>query len=156
MDWWGYRRGEILYFTAIGRGVESRTLQCRQRNMQLQYVKQKQAPWLLVRKHSIPTELPPRTAELFPNYAAECCCVSSRTDYYGSQFRISRPEPLLFAQVAPQFFTRDSGSRSRHPPLKKSGRTGNRARDLWICNHKLWPLDRRGGPSPWNTSPISV
>jgi hypothetical protein len=29
--------------------------------------------------------------------------------------------------------------------LRKSGRVGNRTRDLWICSHKLWPLDHRGG-----------
>jgi hypothetical protein len=29
--------------------------------------------------------------------------------------------------------------------LRKSGSTGNRTRDLWICSQKLWPLDHRGG-----------
>jgi hypothetical protein len=29
--------------------------------------------------------------------------------------------------------------------LRKSGRVGNRTRDLWICSQKLWPLDHRGG-----------
>jgi hypothetical protein len=27
--------------------------------------------------------------------------------------------------------------------LRKSGSAGNRTRDLWICSHKLWPLDHR-------------
>jgi hypothetical protein len=29
--------------------------------------------------------------------------------------------------------------------LRKSGSTGNRSRDLWICSQELWPLDHRGG-----------
>jgi hypothetical protein len=27
--------------------------------------------------------------------------------------------------------------------LRKSGRAGNRTRDLWICSQELWPLDHR-------------
>jgi hypothetical protein len=29
--------------------------------------------------------------------------------------------------------------------LRKSGSTGNRNQDLWICSQELWPLDHRGG-----------
>jgi hypothetical protein len=28
--------------------------------------------------------------------------------------------------------------------LIRTGRAGNRSRDLWICSQKLWPLDHRG------------
>jgi hypothetical protein len=30
--------------------------------------------------------------------------------------------------------------------LRKSGRVGNRIRNLWICSQRLWPLGHRGGP----------
>jgi hypothetical protein len=29
--------------------------------------------------------------------------------------------------------------------LLKFGSYGNRTRDLWLCSHKLWKLDHRGG-----------
>jgi hypothetical protein len=29
--------------------------------------------------------------------------------------------------------------------LRKSGSSGNRTRDLWLCSQELWPQDHRGG-----------
>jgi hypothetical protein len=52
----------------------------------------------------------------------------------------------LFIQVAPQLSSRGWVDPVPDPLLlKKSGRVGNRTRDFWICSHKLWPLDHRGG-----------
>jgi hypothetical protein len=31
--------------------------------------------------------------------------------------------------------------------LRKSCSTGNRTRELWVCNQELRPLDQRGGPN---------
>jgi hypothetical protein len=57
----------------------------------------------------------------------------------------SRPKHF-FIQVAPQLSS--WGWVDTVPDsllLRKSGRAGNRTRDLWICSQKLWPLDHRGG-----------
>jgi hypothetical protein len=51
----------------------------------------------------------------------------------------------FFIQVAPQFSS--CGWMDPVPDpllLRKSGRAGNRTRDLWISSQKLWPLDHRG------------
>jgi hypothetical protein len=52
----------------------------------------------------------------------------------------------FFIQVAPQLSSRGWVDPVPDPLLhRKSGRAGNRSRDLWICSQKLWPLDHRGG-----------
>jgi hypothetical protein len=61
--------------------------------------------------------------------------------------RISRPGPLLFYQVAPQLYSRGWVDPVPDPLLlRKSGRTGNRTRDFWICSQERWPLEHRD----WN------
>jgi hypothetical protein len=51
----------------------------------------------------------------------------------------------FFSQVAPQLSSRGwVDPIPDHPLLRKSGRAGNRTRDLWICSEKFWPLDHRG------------
>jgi hypothetical protein len=50
-------------------------------------------------------------------------------------------------QVAPHLCSRGWVSPVSDPQLiRKSDSTGNRTRDLCICNQELWPLDNRGGP----------
>jgi hypothetical protein len=52
----------------------------------------------------------------------------------------------FFIQVAPQLHSRGWVDPDADPLLvRKSGRTGNRIRDIWICTQKLWPLHHRGG-----------
>jgi hypothetical protein len=48
-------------------------------------------------------------------------------------------------QVAPQLSSRGWVDPVPDPLLlRKFGSAGNRTRNLWICNKKLWPLDNRG------------
>jgi hypothetical protein len=48
----------------------------------------------------------------------------------------------FFIQVAPQLSSWGWVDPVRDPLLlRKSGRPGNRTRDLWICSQKIWPLD---------------
>jgi hypothetical protein len=50
----------------------------------------------------------------------------------------------FFFQVAPQLWSRGWVDPVPDPLLvRKSGRAGNRTRDLWLCSQKLWPLDRQ-------------
>jgi hypothetical protein len=52
----------------------------------------------------------------------------------------------FFIQVAPQLSSWGwVDPVPDHLLLRKSGRVGNRTRDIWICRQKLWPLDHRGG-----------
>jgi hypothetical protein len=52
----------------------------------------------------------------------------------------------FFIQVTHQLSSRVWVDPVPHPLLlRKSGRAGNRTRDLWICSQKLWSLDHRGG-----------
>jgi hypothetical protein len=57
----------------------------------------------------------------------------------------SRPESLLFIEVAPQLSSLCSvDSVPGSLLLRKSDSAGNRIRDLWICSQDVWPLDHRG------------
>jgi hypothetical protein len=52
----------------------------------------------------------------------------------------------FFIQVALKLSSRGWVDPAPKPTtFKKSGRFGNRTRDLWICSQKLWPLDHTGG-----------
>jgi hypothetical protein len=87
------------------------------------------------------------SAKLMTTFAGRGCCVVSATNLRGRYFRFPRPEPLLFhSSSSSVVLKRLSGPRSKPPSLpRKSGRAGNRTRNLWICSQKLWPLDHRGG-----------
>jgi hypothetical protein len=51
-------------------------------------------------------------------------------------YQFSRPEPLLFFQVAPHLSSQGlSGPRSRL--LRKSGSAGNRTRNHWVSSQEL-------------------
>jgi hypothetical protein len=64
----------------------------------------------------------------------------------------SRPEPLLFFQVAPHLSSQGWVDPIPDPLLlRKYGITGNRTRDLSVSSQKLWPLNHRGGPVLCNT-----
>jgi hypothetical protein len=57
----------------------------------------------------------------------------------------------FFFQVAPHLSSWGQVDPLPDPLLlRKSGSTGNRTRDLWVCNQKLCPLDHRDGP--WGSS----
>jgi hypothetical protein len=76
----------------------------------------------------------------------EGCRVVSTVDPPWSLISFSRPEPLLFFQVAPHLCSRGWVDPVPDPLLcRKSGSTGNRTGDLWVCSQELWPLDHRGG-----------
>jgi hypothetical protein len=77
----------------------------------------KQTPWPLVRRRTIPTERPPLVDEIQCQLLwIEGCCLVIHGRY--SQF--SRPEPLLFFQVAPHLSSQGlNGSRSRHTGTQK-------------------------------------
>jgi hypothetical protein len=67
-----------------------------------------------------------------------------------SLISVSRPEPLIFFQVAPYLFSQGlSGPHSRLT-------ADNRTRDLWVSSQELWPLDHRGGPIFRYTGTISM
>jgi hypothetical protein len=106
-----------------------------------------------VRERTIPTERPPLVCEVVPTFVDRGCCVVSATDSRGRQSWFSRPEPLLFLQIAPQLSSRGWVDPVPDPLLlRKSGSAGNRTKDLWICSQKLWPLDHRGGRSTHSRS----
>ena len=88
-----------------------------------------------------------RSAKLVPTFADRGV---SRGQRNGSprpfKYLFSRPEPLLFIQVAPQLTSQGWVDPVPDPLLlRKSGSAGNRTRDHCICSQKLWPLDNRGG-----------
>jgi hypothetical protein len=52
----------------------------------------------------------------------------------------------FFIQVTPQLSSRRTDTVT-YPLFPRKSCAGNWARDHWICNQELWPLDRRGGQS---------
>jgi hypothetical protein len=101
----------------------------------------------LVRKRTIPTERPPLVGEV----SAKLSRVQS-VAWSGQRIPMAVILGFLdrsryfFIQVAPQLSSRGWVDPVPDPLLlRKSGRVGNRTRDLWICSQKLWPLDYRGG-----------
>jgi hypothetical protein len=100
---------------------------------------------VLVRKRTIATERSPHVGEVSSNF---CGWRMSRGQRNGS------PRPLIsIFYTRSRYFsiqvTRQLSSRGWVDPvpdtlLRKSGSTGNRARELWICSHELWPVDHRG------------
>jgi hypothetical protein len=62
----------------------------------------------------------------------------------------SRPEPLLFFQVAPHLSSRGWVDPVPDPLLRrKLGSAGNRTRNLCVSSQELWPLDHRGSQWRW-------
>jgi hypothetical protein len=68
--------------------------------------------------------------------------VVSAVDPLRSLIQFSRPEPLLFFQVAPHLLSQGlSGPRSTPTGTQKIWQRW----DLWVSSQELWPLDNRGG-----------
>jgi hypothetical protein len=80
-----------------------------------------------------------------PTFADRGCRVVSATDPPLLLIQFSWPEPLFFIQAAPQLSSRSCVDPVPDPLfLTKSGSSGNRTRDFWICSQELWPLDHGG------------
>jgi hypothetical protein len=100
----------------------------------------KQNSVAVVRKRTIPTERKPLPVE-----GVGCSVQRIPTAFNLGFFDRNR---YFFIQVALQLTSRGWGNPVPDPLLlRKSGRAGNRTRDLWICSQKLWPVDHRGGLS---------
>jgi hypothetical protein len=83
---------------------------------------QTKTPWPLVRKRTIPTERPPLVDEIQCQLLwIEGCCVVSAADPLRSLIQFSRPEPLLFFEIA---------------HLSSQGLTGPRCRPT--ATQKIW------------------
>jgi hypothetical protein len=100
------------------------------------------------RKRTIPTGRPPIAVEVGAKFLRiEGCRVVRAADPLRLSSRISRPEPLLFFQVAPQLY---SWGWVDHVPVpllvRKSGNTGNRTRPL-----DLQPGTLATRPQRWST-----
>jgi hypothetical protein len=102
--------------------------------------------WLLVWKKLHRASGRHFSAKLVPFLAGRGMSRVRATDIHGNYSRFSKSEPLLFIQVAPQLSSGGWMVPIPDPPLpRKSGRAGNRTRDLWICNNDLWLVENRGG-----------
>jgi hypothetical protein len=78
------------------------------------------------------------SAKLMPTFADRGCHVVSAANLHGLNFDFLDRSRYYFFQVSPQMSSR--GWVDPVPDsllLRKSGSTGNRIRDLWICSQKL-------------------
>jgi hypothetical protein len=83
----------------------------------------------LVRKRTIPTERPPVVGEVSANFSGLWVSRGQRDGSLRPYSRISRPGPLLFFRVAPQFYLQGWVDPLSDPLLlRKSGSAGNRTR----------------------------
>jgi hypothetical protein len=101
----------------------------------------------LVRKRTIPTKLPPLVSEVSANVLrVEGVQWSAQRIPTAVNISFLDQSRYFFIQIAPQLSSR--GWVDPVPDLllfRKSGRAGNRTRDLWICSQKLWALDHTDG-----------
>jgi hypothetical protein len=85
-------------------------------------------------------------AKLVPTSVDRGCCVVSATDPHSRILRFLDWRHYFSIQAALQLSSRGWVDPVPDPLLLwKSGSTGNRTRDFWICSQELWPLDHRGG-----------
>jgi hypothetical protein len=100
----------------------------------------------LVRKRTIQTEQPPLVGEvLVPPFAGKGVAWSAQWIPTAINLGFLDRSRCFFIQVAPQLSSWGwVDPIPDHLLLRKSGRAGDRTRDLWICSQKLWPLDHRG------------
>jgi hypothetical protein len=101
----------------------------------------KQTPWLWSASELYRPSDRRLSAKLVQTLANRGCRVVSAVNFgfldRGRYFSI---------QVAPQLSSRGWVDPVPDPLLlRKSGSSGNRTRNLWICSQELWPLDHRGG-----------
>jgi hypothetical protein len=104
----------------------------------------KQTPWFLVRKLSIPAERHHLSAKFVPNFADRGVSRGEHNWSARPLISIFWHEPLLHhsssSSVIPTMLI---GPVPDPLLLEKCGSAGNRARDLLIYSHKLWPLGLR-------------
>jgi hypothetical protein len=100
----------------------------------------------LVRERTIRTERPPLVSLVSANFfAATGCRVVSAMDLHCRILCFLDGSRYYFFLVASQLYSRGWVDSVPDPLLlRKSGNTGNRARDFWICSQELWPLDHSG------------
>jgi hypothetical protein len=99
----------------------------------------------LVGERTIPTERPPLVGVVSANFLRiECVAWSAQRIPTVVNLGFLDRSRYFFLQVAPQFSSRGWVDPIPDPLLlRKSGRSGNRTRDLWICSQKLlFPLFR--------------
>jgi hypothetical protein len=78
------------------------------------------------------------SAKLVPTFLDRECRVVSATDPHGRILGFLDRSRYYFFQVAPQLYSRGWVDPVPDPLLlRKSGSSGNRPRDLWICSQKL-------------------
>jgi hypothetical protein len=101
----------------------------------------------LVRKRIIPTQRPPLVGEVSAKLVrVEGVVWSAQRIPTAVNLGFLDRSRYFFIQVAPQLSSRNWVNPVPKPLLlRKSGRAGNRTRDLWIFSQKLWPLDDSGG-----------
>jgi hypothetical protein len=86
------------------------------------------------------------SAKIVPTFGDRWCRVVSATDPHGHILGFLDRGRYFPIQVTAQLYSRVWVDSVPDPLLlRKSGRAGNRTRDLWICSQELWPLDHRGG-----------
>jgi hypothetical protein len=81
------------------------------------------------------------SAKLVPTFADRGCCVVSATNSHSRILGFLNRIRYYFFQVA-ELYSRGWVDPVLDPLLiRKSGSTGNRTWDLWICSQELWSLD---------------
>jgi hypothetical protein len=109
------------------------------------YIKNKQTPWPQSASELYLPSDRRLSAKLEPTFADRGCRVVSATVPHGRILGSLDRSRYYFFQVAPQLYSPGWVYPVPDPLLlRKSGGTGNRTRDLWICSQELWPLDHRG------------
>jgi hypothetical protein len=75
------------------------------------------------------------SVKLVPTFAQRVCCVVSTTYPYGRILGFLNRSSYFFFQVPHQLYPRGWVNPAPDPLfLRKSGITGNRTRDFWICS----------------------
>jgi hypothetical protein len=102
---------------------------------------------VLVSKRTITTERLPLVGEVSDNFWGWRVSSGQRNGSPRPLISMFQTRSRYFSiQVNPQLSSRGWVDPVPDPLLlRKSGRAGNRTRDLWICSQELWPLDHRGG-----------
>jgi hypothetical protein len=86
------------------------------------------------------------STKLVQTFVNRGCRVVNATDPHGRILGFLDRSPYYFFQVVSQLYSRGWVDPVPDPLLLRiSGSAGNRTRYIWICSHKLWPLDHRGG-----------
>jgi hypothetical protein len=91
-----------------------------------------------VREQTIPTERPPLVGKDVPTFLDRGFRVVSAMDPYGRILGFLDRSRYYFFQVVPQLYSRGWVDPVAGPLLlRKTGSTGNRTQDLWICSQDL-------------------